>query len=115
MINKEEILEKEILVVEASIKYLKENILELEKKITELKTKISNIEDMDRQDVKVSKAEMRVLELLPSGKTNKQIGKDIFISEHTVKAHVCSLMQKFCVETRVQVVTEAIKLGIINV
>ena len=45
---------------------------------------------------------MQVLACLMLGKTNREIGKDLSISESTVKAHVTSLFEKLKVSTRLK-------------
>lgn len=44
--------------------------------------------------------ETEVLYLAVQGKTNSQIGRDMFISEGTVKAHLSHIYQKFGIHTR---------------
>ena len=46
--------------------------------------------------------EMQVLASLMLGKTNREIGRALFIAESTVKAHVASIFVKFGVSTRVE-------------
>ena len=46
--------------------------------------------------------EMQVLASLMLGKTNREIGRELFIAESTVKAHVTSIFVKFGVSTRVE-------------
>ena len=51
--------------------------------------------------------EMQVLASLILGKTNRQIGKELLVSESTVKAHLTSIFVKLGVSTR----TEAALVG----
>lgn len=54
-------------------------------------------------DVGLSRREMEVLSLLSEkAMTNKEIAKELFISENTVKAHLSSIMEKMKVRNRVQ-------------
>jgi DNA-binding NarL/FixJ family response regulator len=43
---------------------------------------------------------MQVLRLLASGKTNREIGEALFISEKTVARHVSNIFDKLDVSTR---------------
>ena len=61
-----------------------------------------------------SKREKQVLELLSSGKTNKGIGSDLFISESTVKFHVHTILSKLDANNRTEAVAIASQLGIID-
>ena len=40
--------------------------------------------------------EKEVLKHLVSGKSNTEIAKELIVSVHTAKAHVCSILQKMC-------------------
>jgi DNA-binding NarL/FixJ family response regulator len=62
----------------------------------------------------LSAREMEVLGLIVKGKSNKQIGFDLGIAEHTVKNHVKSILEKLGVDDRTQAATEAIQRGIIH-
>ena len=46
--------------------------------------------------------EMQVLASLMLGKTNREIGRELFIAESTVKTYVASIFLKFGVSTRVE-------------
>jgi ATP/maltotriose-dependent transcriptional regulator MalT len=48
----------------------------------------------------LSKRELEVLLLLASGKTNKVIGRDLYVSERTVDRHVSNIFAKIGVSTR---------------
>lgn len=61
----------------------------------------------------LTEREMEVLKLLVKGKSNTEIAKDLIVSVHTAKAHVCSILQKLCVDDRVQAAVKAIKENII--
>ncbi|MCK7488712.1 MAG: response regulator transcription factor [Bacillus subtilis] len=45
----------------------------------------------------LTERELEVLRLLVKGKSNTEIAKDLIVSVHTAKAHVCSILQKLCV------------------
>jgi DNA-binding NarL/FixJ family response regulator len=57
--------------------------------------------------------EHRVLELLAQGKSNREIGGKLYISETTVKFHVRNIMRKLSASTRAGAVYEASKMGLI--
>jgi DNA-binding NarL/FixJ family response regulator len=50
-----------------------------------------------------------VLELLVRGIDNQEIAKALFLSEHTVKSHVSSILLKLQVENRVQAAVRAVR------
>lgn len=58
--------------------------------------------------------EMEVLRLIVAGKSNKDIGNALFISEATVKTHVNSLLSKMGVEDRTQAATTALQRGLVH-
>ena len=61
----------------------------------------------------LTEREFEVLRLLVKGKSNTEIAKELIVSVHTAKAHVCSILQKLCVDDRVQAAVKAIKENII--
>ena len=56
--------------------------------------------------------EMRVVELLPKGMTNRDIGEHLGISEATVKTHLHNAMRKLQVGNRAQAVAVAQREGL---
>lgn len=53
--------------------------------------------------------EREVLKLIIEGKSNSEIAKDLIISVHTAKAHVCSIFHKLSVTDRVQAAVKAVR------
>jgi two-component system NarL family response regulator len=58
--------------------------------------------------------EQDVLEQIVRGKSNKEIGTALDISEATVKTHINNLLGKLGVEDRTQAVTAAIQRGLVQ-
>ena len=67
----------------------------------------------DNAKVLLTEREQEVLKLLVEGKSNTEIANELIVSVHTAKAHVCSILQKLCVEDRVQAAVKAIRQGLI--
>lgn len=63
--------------------------------------------------VPLTEREYEVLKHLVSGKSNTEIAKELIVSVHTAKAHVCSILQKMCVNDRVQAAVKAVKEGMV--
>jgi DNA-binding NarL/FixJ family response regulator len=55
--------------------------------------------------------ELEVLEALAEGMSNKDIAKNFFISENTVKKHVCSILDKLELHDRTQAALFAFSRG----
>jgi DNA-binding NarL/FixJ family response regulator len=58
--------------------------------------------------------EIDVLRLLARGRSNKEIGTDLFISETTVKTHVRSIFSKLSVMSRTEAIAAANQRGLIQ-
>jgi two-component system NarL family response regulator len=58
--------------------------------------------------------ESEVLNLIVHGKSNKEIGHELGISEGTVKSHVNNILDKLDVTDRTQAVSVALKRGIVH-
>jgi two-component system NarL family response regulator len=58
--------------------------------------------------------ELEVLQLIVRGRSNKEIGIDLSISEATVKSHINTLLSKLGVSDRTQASTAAIQRGIVH-
>lgn len=63
--------------------------------------------------VPLTEREYEVLKHLVTGKSNTEIAKELIVSVHTAKAHVCSILQKMCVNDRVQAAVKAVKDGMV--
>ena len=64
--------------------------------------------------VTLTKREVRILKLVASGNTNKEIASKLFISEKTVKNHLNHIYRKLGVKNRAQAVVEGVKRDYIS-
>src|SRR5438874_6135874 len=62
----------------------------------------------------LSAREIDVLKLMAKGKSNKEIGSALFISEGTVKSHVKAIFAKMNVISRTEAVASATRRGLIQ-
>jgi LuxR family maltose regulon positive regulatory protein len=62
----------------------------------------------------VTESELRVLRLLPTNLTKREIGDELYLSVHTVKTHVKHLYAKLDAHTRNQAVERARELGLLT-
>lgn len=58
--------------------------------------------------------ELEVLKRIVAGRSNKEIGADLHISEATVKTHINSILGKLGVSDRTQAATSALQRGIVH-
>jgi DNA-binding NarL/FixJ family response regulator len=65
-------------------------------------------------DDQLSGREIEVLQLVSSGKFNKEIAADLSLAEGTVKMHVRNILSKLGVSDRTEAVTVALRRGIIR-
>ena len=63
---------------------------------------------------RLSKREMEVLESLAGGKSNKEIGQALYVSEGTIKFHVKSILRKLGAIGRAEAIAVATGRGIIQ-
>src|ERR671914_1071157 len=61
----------------------------------------------------LTERETEVLELIARGKANKQIARELFIGEATVKSHVHSILSKLNVSSRTQAALYAVNVGLV--
>ncbi len=63
----------------------------------------------------LSPRELEVLMLVAKGHTNKDVARDLFISDKTVRNHVTSCLLKLQAKDRTEAVTRAIERGMIRI
>ena len=73
---------------------------------------MQRVRDPDEEGL--STREIEVLELVAHGTSNKEIAKQLWVSETTVKSHMLHIFDKLGVTDRTAAVTEALKRGIIR-
>ena len=64
-------------------------------------------------DAELTPREFEVLELLARGMDNPQIAQALFLSQHTVKNHVSSILVKLQVQNRIQAAVRAVRSGLV--
>jgi DNA-binding NarL/FixJ family response regulator len=57
--------------------------------------------------------ELEVLELLTRGLDNSEIAQALYLSQHTVKNHVSTILMKMEVENRIQAAVRAVRGGLV--
>lgn len=73
-----------------------------------------HIAEMSAQIERLTDRELEVLAQASQGKTNKEIGQTLFISDRTVQGHLKNIYQKFGVTTRTEAVAVALQHGFIT-
>ncbi|WP_091229856.1 response regulator transcription factor [Microbacterium sp. 3J1] len=76
-------------------------------------TLVSRMRSDRRERPALSARELEVLRLVAAGRSNPQIGRDLFIGEATVKTHLLHVFEKLGVSDRTRAVTLALELGIL--
>ena len=72
-----------------------------------------NRNDAKKNEIRLTKREKDVLDLLVKGNTNKEMADSMFISEKTVKNHLTSIFRKLSVKDRTQAAVYALKHNIV--
>ena len=67
------------------------------------------VTDEDRLASELNERELRILDLIAEGMTNREIGEELYLSEKTVKHHVSDILSKLGFTRRVEAATFAIK------
>jgi DNA-binding NarL/FixJ family response regulator len=74
-----------------------------------------SLEVEDEVSEEITSRETEVLRMLAEGRVNKDIGARLGISEHTVKFHISSILEKLGASTRTEAVTLGIRRGLIPI
>jgi DNA-binding NarL/FixJ family response regulator len=61
----------------------------------------------------ITPRELEVLKLLARGLDNREIAEALYLSQHTVKNHVSSILLKLQVENRIQAAVRAVRGGLV--
>ncbi|RKD31199.1 response regulator transcription factor [Thermohalobacter berrensis] len=68
--------------------------------------------DIDKRVDKLTKREKDICRLLGEGKNNKEIAKELYLSEGTVKNHITNILGKLELRDRTQLAIFAVKNGL---
>lgn len=91
------------------------SVLDGEKKIhPKVQSIITESSHKPHRENKLSKRELEVLAEMVKGKTNKEIGETLFVSEKTIKTHVSHILNKLKVSDRTQAAVYAMEHQLIN-
>ena len=63
----------------------------------------------------VGRRETGILKRVARGQANKEIARDLFVEERTVKTHVTSILRKLGVKSRTQAALHAVRSGLVTV
>jgi DNA-binding NarL/FixJ family response regulator len=79
---------------------------------------VQRIREPEKVDLSVTGAsltprELEVLELIARGLDNSEIAHALFLSQHTVRNHVSSILIKLQVENRIQAAVRAVRGGLV--
>lgn len=73
-----------------------------------------SLSESQSREYGLSGREMEILQLLAEGKSNKDIGKELWISEQTVKTHVSHIFEKMGTKDRTETVAKALRTGLVD-
>jgi DNA-binding NarL/FixJ family response regulator len=69
--------------------------------------------ELDHGGVELTARELEILELIARGMDNVEIAATLYLSQHTIKNYVSSILVKLQVENRVQAAVHAVRRGIV--
>ena len=69
--------------------------------------------DPSAADADLTPREFEILGLIARGMDNGEIARMLFLSQHTVKNHVSSILVKLQVENRIQAAVRAVRRGLV--
>ena len=106
----------------SKVSEIREKATDLQKQLTILLRESETLEQTDNTlnafnypEIPVTKRELEVLTLIKRGLTNEQIGKQLFITERTVKFHITAILSKFNANNRTEAVDIGLKRGLFSI
>ncbi|MCL5952741.1 MAG: response regulator transcription factor [Chloroflexi bacterium] len=84
------------------------------KPVVEKMARLGSVNALAAKPMALTEREMQVLQLMVSGKTDRQIGQELAISERTVRRHLQEIYCKMGVNTRVEATAQAVALGLVE-
>ena len=69
---------------------------------------------MDKEPERITERELDILQLMASGKKNREIAEDLHVSEYRVEQHVRSLLDKFGATNGKELVALAVASGAVR-
>jgi DNA-binding NarL/FixJ family response regulator len=88
-------------------RFLTPQLLQLVRQMSQENDRKKEIKDLTRKEIEI-------INLIAKGESNREIGKNIFMSEKTVKNHVHTIFEKLGAKNRTQAIVEAVHRGIIS-
>jgi DNA-binding NarL/FixJ family response regulator len=70
--------------------------------------------EVPRRRVDLTERELQVLRGMADGKSNAEIGRELFVSEDTVKTHARRLFRKLGARDRAHAVASAFRAGLVS-
>ena len=110
MLESEAVDPKEIM---GQVQELQQQLAELDQEITE--NHQTTPKEFHYPALPLTKRELEVIALIKQGRTNAQIGEQLFIAERTVKFHVTSILSKLHASTRTEAVDVCLKRGLLKI
>ena len=80
----------------------------------ELRTRVDTIEDRALGASSLTTAELRLLPLLPTHLSFREIADRLYVSRHTVKTQAISIYRKFGVSSRSEAIERVRELGLLD-
>lgn len=87
---------------------------EKDKSMESAETFAGNIEEFGKRAAKLTGRQLDVLKLMARGATNKEIGRHLEVSPHTVGAHIGAILRTLNVTNRMKAVAVAEELGVLD-
>lgn len=75
---------------------------------------VSGSDAGEGQQVKLTKREVEVLQLVIEGKSSKEVADELYVSKRTVDFHLANIYSKLSVSNRLQAFREATRRGLLT-